>query len=165
MVKKDRSALILNDLSKNMLPPFYQTHLQQRLTRTQFLVLGLFLDVLQSERQVKLEQLVPIFPYPITIESRRRKLQRFLNLPQLTLDLLWYPFITYWLNTYCPVCQTRTIAIDRTQWGSINLLVVSLIWERRALPLFWTLLPKLGSSNLAEHTAAIAPVLPLLKDY
>lgn len=83
-----------------MLPPFYQTHLQQHLTRTQFLVLGLFLDVLQSERQVKLERLVRIFPYLITIESRRRKLQRFLDLPQFTLDLLWYPFITYWLNTY-----------------------------------------------------------------
>lgn len=55
--------------------------------------------------------------------------------------------------------------IDRTQWGPINLLVVSLIWERRALPLFWTLLPKLGSSNLTEQTAANATVLPLFKDY
>jgi len=66
-----------------MLPQFYQTHLQQQLTRTQFLVLGLLLNVLQSEKQVKLERLARMFPYPITIESRRRKLQRFLELPQL----------------------------------------------------------------------------------
>lgn len=97
-----------------MLAQFYQTHLQQQLTRTQFLILGLLLHVLQSERQVKLERLARMFPHPITIESRRRKLKRFLELPQLTLDLLWYPLITYWLTTYCQAGQRLTIAIDRT---------------------------------------------------
>jgi hypothetical protein len=67
-----------------MLPLFYQTHLQQHLTRTQFLLLSILLNLLQSERQVKLEQLARVFPYPITALCRRRKLQRFLNLPQLT---------------------------------------------------------------------------------
>ena len=38
-----------------MLPQFYQTHLQQHLTQTQFLVLSLLLNVLQSSKQVKLE--------------------------------------------------------------------------------------------------------------
>ena len=32
-----------------------------------------------------LERLVRVFPYPITTESRRRKLQRFLDLPELTI--------------------------------------------------------------------------------
>ncbi|MEG4626334.1 hypothetical protein Q5691_18855 [Microcoleus sp. w1-18aA5] len=67
-----------------MLLLFYQTHFQQHLTRTQFLVLRILLNLLQSSRQVKLEQLALWFPYPITAESRHRKLQRFLNLPQLT---------------------------------------------------------------------------------
>jgi hypothetical protein len=163
--KKIGQTKVTHDLSKNMLPQFYQTHLQQQLTRAQFLVLGLLLNVLQSEKQVKLERLARMFPYPITIESRRRKLQRFLELPQLTLNLLWYPLITYWLATYCQAGKTLTIVIDRTQWGSINLLMVSLVWEQRAIPLFWTLLPKLGSSNVTEQMDAIAQVLPLLKDY
>ena len=97
-----------------MLPQFYQTHLQQHLTQTQFLVLSLLLNVLQSSKQVKLEHLARMFPYPITIESRRRKLQRFLKLPQLRLDLLWYPLITYWLTTYCQVGQRLAIVIART---------------------------------------------------
>ena len=67
-----------------MLPLFYQTHLQQHLTRTQFLLLSILLNLLQLERQVKLEQLAQVFPYPITALCRRWKLQSFLNLPQLT---------------------------------------------------------------------------------
>jgi hypothetical protein len=104
-----------------MLPLFYQTHLQQHLTRTQFLVLSILLNLLQSSRQVKLEQLDRVFPYPITALCRRRKLQSFLNLPHLTLCQVWYPLITYWLTTYCQVGQTLSIVIDRTQWGYINL--------------------------------------------
>ena len=148
-----------------MLPLFDQTHLQQHLTRTQFLVLSILLNLLQSEKQVKLEQLARVFPYPITAESRRRKLQRFLNLPQLTQRQIWYSLITYWLTTYCQVGQTLSIVIARTQWGYINLLLVSLVWEKRAIPLSWSLLPKLGSSNLTEQKDAIAEILPLLKDY
>jgi hypothetical protein len=34
-----------------------------------------------------------MFPSPITIESRRRKLQKFLKLPQLRLEVLSYPLI------------------------------------------------------------------------
>jgi len=86
---------VTNDLSKNMLPLFYQTHLQQHLTRAQFLVLSILLDLLQSERQVKLERLASAFPYPITTESRRWKLQRFLDLPKLTISQICYPLITY----------------------------------------------------------------------
>ncbi len=148
-----------------MLPLFYQTHLQQHLTRAQFLVLGILLELLQSQRQVKLERLASVFPYPITTESRRRKLQRFLSLPQLTIDRIWYPIITYWLTTYCQVGQTLSIVIDRTQWGCINILTLALVWEKRAIPLSWSLLPKLGSSNVAEQKDAIAEILPILKDY
>ncbi|UNU20933.1 hypothetical protein D0A34_20485 [Microcoleus vaginatus PCC 9802] len=64
-----------------MLPLFYQTHLQQHLTRSQFLVLSILLNLRQSERQVKLEQLALWFLYPITAESRRWKLQT--HIPQV----------------------------------------------------------------------------------
>ena len=157
-----------------MLPLFYQTHLQQHLTRAQFLVLGILLELLQSQRQVKLERLASVFPYPITTESRRRKLQRFLSLPQLTIDRIWYPIITYWLTTYCQVGQTLSIVIDRTWRGLYQHTHVKrsypegnrpAVWEKRAIPLSWSLLPKLGSSNVAEQKDTIAEILPILKDY
>ncbi|MEG4007302.1 hypothetical protein QUA41_10435, partial [Microcoleus sp. Pol11C1] len=67
--------------------------------------------------------------------------------------------------TYCQVGQTLSIVIDRTQWGCINILTLALVWEKRAIPLSWSLLPKLGSSNVAEQKDAIAEILPILKDY
>jgi len=148
-----------------MLPTFYQTHLQKQLTQTQFILLTILLSLIQSEKQVRLERLARVFPYPITTESRRRKLQRFLEIPQLTIALIWFPLITYWLTTYCSVGQTLSVAIDRTQWGCINLFTIALIWQKRAIPLYWCLLPKLGSSNLQEQTLAIQQVLPLFKEY
>ncbi|MEG4528508.1 IS4 family transposase [Microcoleus sp. C2D2] len=114
---------------------------------------------------MRLERLARVFPYPITAESRRRKLLIFLDLPQLTLAGIWFPLITYWLTTYCRVGQRLSIAIDRSQWGCINLFMVSLIWQRRAIPLYWSLLPKLGNSNLQEQTLALKQVLPLFKEY
>jgi hypothetical protein len=120
---------------------------------------------MQSEKQVRLERLSRVFPCLITAESRRRKLQRFLDLPNLTIELIWFPLITYWLTTYCRVGTRLSIAIDRSQWGCINLFMVSLIWERRAIPLYWSLLPKLGSSNFESQTTNLQPVLPLFSEY
>ena len=37
--------------------------------------------------------------------------------------------------------------------------------QKRAIPLYWCLLPKLGSSNLQELTLALEQVLPLFKKY
>ena len=148
-----------------MIPTFYQTHLKKQLTSAQFLVMTTLLSVMQSEKQVRLERLARVFPYPITTESRRRKLQRFLDLPNLTISLIWFPLITYWLTTYCRIGTRLSIAIDRSQWGCINLFMVSLIWERRAIPLYWSLLPKLGSSNFDEQTTNLQPVLPVFSQY
>jgi hypothetical protein len=70
------------------MPQFYQTHLKDQLTMAQFLLLSLMVQLLQSLRTVKLESLAAKLPLPILAESRRRKLQRFLSLPQLKLELL-----------------------------------------------------------------------------
>jgi hypothetical protein len=46
-----------------------------------------------------------------------------------------------------------------------NIFVISLIWEHRALPLYWQILSKRGSSNLQEQQLLIRPILSLLKNY
>jgi len=59
--------------------PFYQTHLQSQLNRADYLLLTLLVNLLQSIKQVKLETLATL-PLPITFNSRRKKVQRFLSL-------------------------------------------------------------------------------------
>jgi hypothetical protein len=148
-----------------MIPTFYLIHFKKQLSSAQLKLIEILLPLIQSEKQVRLERLSRVFPYPITTESRRRKLQRFLDLPHLTISLIWFPLITYWLMTYCRVGSRLSIAIDRSQWGGINLFMVSLIWERRAIPLYWSLLPKLGNSNFESQTTNLQQVLPLFSEY
>ena len=55
--------------------------------------------------------------------------------------------------------------MDRTQGQEYNVLMVSAIYQKRAFPLFWTLLEKQGASNLAEQQQVLRPVVRLLKKY
>jgi hypothetical protein len=148
-----------------MMPSSYQTHLQSQLNRAEYLLLIMLVNLLQSLKQVKLETLATALPLPITFESRRKKIQRFLSLPHLTLRNIWFPILQAWLSTNFKPQKVLYLAIDRTNWGCINLLMISLIWENRALPIYWELLPKKGNSNFEEQTAAISQVFPLFKDY
>ena len=57
---------------------------------------------------------------------------------------------------------TVYVAIDRTTWREVNLLMASVIWKGRAIPLYWQLMENLGNSDCAELTALLAKELPLL---
>jgi hypothetical protein len=49
-----------------MLPTFYQAHLQKQLTHAQFILLKILLDLIQSEKQVRLERLLQgYFPFQL----------------------------------------------------------------------------------------------------
>ena len=84
---------VQHPLTKNMFPQFYQRVLETHLSPTQYLTLQLLILLLQSHRQVSLARLAQLFPQPIKYESRLRNLQRFLNLPNLSAKLLWFPII------------------------------------------------------------------------
>jgi hypothetical protein len=43
--------------------------------------------------------------------------------------------------------------------------MVSVVWDKRAFPVYFELLPKLGSSNISEQTAIMSKVLPIFKNY
>lgn len=76
-----------------MLPQFYQSCFQNLLTPTQYTTLQILVLLLQFHKNVTLEKLATVFPQPIKFESRRRCLQRFLALPQLNVQLLWFPLL------------------------------------------------------------------------
>jgi hypothetical protein len=149
-----------------MLPQVYQTCFQSQLSANQCLTLEILIWLLQVHKQVRIERLAALFPQPIKFESRRRRLQRFLILPLISISVLWFPIIKYILRTYFNQKSSQMIlAIDRTQWRDKNLFMVSVIWSKRAIPIYWKLLDKRGSSNLREQKALLCPVLRLLKGY
>ena len=165
-----------------MLPQFYIDYLKTYLPSSEFLTLQILVWLLQVNRQIRIERLASSFPYPIKCESRRKKIQRFLKSSNLSLSLLWFPLIKKIISTQFKKGERLIITIDRTQWKTNNISMGSVIWRKRALPIYWLLLdkkaeatpravnaqgnaPQAGSSNFYEQMATIRPVLKLLKDY
>ena len=50
------------------------------------------------------------------------------------------------------------IVIDRTQWKENNLILVSLVYKRRAIPVYGAWLPKKGNSHLEQQKEVLDPV-------
>jgi hypothetical protein len=148
-----------------ILPEFYTTILSNYLSPSQRLTLEILVWLLQVHKQVRIERLAACLPIPILYESRRRHLQRFLVLRKLSVPLVWFPLIKCILSSQIPPGSRLVVPLDRTQWSANNLLMVSVIWKKRAFPLYWLFLEKAGSSNLNEQIAVLRPVLKLLKGY
>lgn len=165
MVKKDRAVIVNKLYLLKMLPPLYQTHLENQLNSSELLLLNLMINILQDIKNISLEKIATVLPIPILFESRRKKIQRFLSLPIFSIEALWFTVIKNWLSQNLSTNQTIYLVIDRTIWQRNNLIMISMIYERRAIPIYWELLAKLGSSNLTEQISLIAKVLDLFKDY
>jgi hypothetical protein len=148
-----------------MLPSFYQEFLERYLKPAQLITLKMLVWLLQSQKQVRIERLAANLPLPILEDSRRRHIQRFLSINKLSILMLWFPLIREILSRQIKAGEQLVIAIDRTQWKENNVLMVSAIHQKRALPIFWTLLDKNGACNLAEQKQLLRPVILLLKKY
>ena len=165
MVKKDGALVVNKPHQMKMLPPLYQNVLKQYLDTRQLLSLQMLVWVLQFQKQVRLERLAALMPLPIKFESRRRHIQRLLNLGDFTVKSIWFPIILSLIKQQFSVEQPLIIAIDRTQWNHNNLFMVSCIWGKRAWPIYWVFLDKRGASNFQEQKDLLDPVFSLLKDY
>lgn len=165
MLKKDRSVIVKKTYLLKMLTPLYQTHLESQLENSELLFFNLLINVLQNIKEVSLEKLANALPLPILFESRRKKVQRFLSLPILNIEKIWFPLIKTWLAQNFTPHQIIYLVIDRTKWESKNLIMISLVYDFRAIPIYFEFLPKLGSSNLAEQSRIFSQVIPLFKQY
>jgi hypothetical protein len=166
-----------------MFPSFYQKVFRAHLSEAQYLTLMLLVMMIQSQRQIQLARLASVFPQPIQYKSRIRNLQRFLILPQLSVRLLWFPILKYWFRQeyqgrglnrehrrHLKKLKRRTgqylvLALDRTQWKGRNLFMVTVIWGNHALPVYWVLLPKEGSSNLATQVRLLKSAIQLFQPH
>ena len=133
------------------LPELYSKHLTKQFNYPQYLILLILINLLQNFKTVRLEELARRFPYSIQLRSRVKKIQRFLSLKQFNLKTLWFPNLKTWLDEEWNIKEMVDLVIDRSQWREINLLMVSLVYNHRAIPVYFSLLPKKGNSNLKEQ--------------
>jgi hypothetical protein len=101
------------------------------------------INVLQDIKEISLEKLANALPLPILFESRRKKVQRFLSLPVLQLPKIWFPLIKDWLAQNFTSRDAIYLVIDRTKWERKNLIMISVIYDQRAIPIYFEFLPKL----------------------
>ncbi len=97
-----------------MFPQFYQIHLEKKLKSAEYLTLKILVYLLQSQKQVSIELLATLMPYPIQFESRRRSLQRFLKLDSLNIESLWFPLVKEILQAKFKKSKPLKLVIDRT---------------------------------------------------
>ena len=147
------------------LPELYSKHLKKQFNYPQYLILLILINLLQNLHTVRLEELARRFPVPIQLRSRIKKLQRFLSLSQFNIKTLWFPILESWIKTEWHLSKVIYLVIDRSQWRTINLLMVSIVYDNRAIPVYFSLLPKKGNSNLTQQKQVLEPVLKLLQDY
>jgi hypothetical protein len=69
------------------------------------------------------------------------------------------------LETYFEEKETIYLVIDRRKWSCINLLMISIVWEKRAIPIYFELLKQKGNSNLKQQTEALTEILGIVKKY
>jgi hypothetical protein len=85
-LKKDGVEIVKWPHLRIMFPQFYQIHLEKKLKSAEYLTLNILVYLLQSQKQVSIELLATLMPYPIQFESRRPSLQRFLKLDSLNIE-------------------------------------------------------------------------------
>ena len=120
----------------------YQSQIEKYLTKSQILTLQLLIWLLQVQKEVRIERLASCLPMPILYASRRKKIQRFLVVSSDSLPLFWFPIIKSIVEKEFKLSKRLILVLDRTQWKDNNVFMISVMWRKRALPIYWLLLPQ-----------------------
>jgi hypothetical protein len=85
------------------------------------LFLNILINVSQDIKEVSIEKIATNLPIPILFDSRRKKLQKFISLPTLNIEKVWFPIIKNWLAQNFTLAQTIYLVINRTNWSRTGL--------------------------------------------
>jgi hypothetical protein len=136
------------------------THLQRDLPREPLTrlvnVAALALGILRS-KSLQVGQILTALPLAGTRDALKKRVQRFLKNPDVTVELYYEPLARRILQRLATGGARIHLTIDRTEWGTFNILYVCVGWRGRALPLLWTMLGP-GASSFTEQQALLAVV-------
>jgi hypothetical protein len=112
--------------------------------------------VLRS-KSLQLGQIVTALPLDGTRDTLKKRVQRFVKNPGVTVEVYAEPVARRILQRLAAGGARRYLTVDRTEWRTFNLLYVCGGWRGRALPLLWTPLGP-GASSFAEQQALLTVV-------
>lgn len=94
-------------------------------------------------------------------ESLVQRMRRWLKNPQIDADALYEPIASDILKR---LQQTHIrLQLDRVQLDDRhNVLMVSVYWRKRALPIAWEVLPTVGNSNLEQRSKLLKQVAAMM---
>jgi len=132
----------------NGLQAALRTHLPWHGARLTFL--ALFLVALFRVETVNLDKLSSVFANRAKPESNYKRLTRFLRAFPVDFDDIARAIVSW-----SQIPQPWTLSLDCTNWsfGSVhfNILMLGIVHEGLAFPLFWTMLDKRGNSTSDER--------------
>jgi hypothetical protein len=123
--------------------------------------LALLMTGIFSSRDVRLSRIAEHVPLDMQEDSVAQRFRRWLKNPRLNERAIYDPVARQLLVS---LRHTRLrLQIDRTLIDNrFNVLMVSLAYRRRAIPLVWLVLPHLGSSTFMEREEILSQVADLL---
>jgi len=114
------------------------------------------LGVLRS-KSLQVGQILTALPLAGTRDTLKKRVQRFLKNPSVTVELYYEPLARRILQRLAGGGARIHLTVDRTEWGAFNLLYICVGWRGRALPLLWGRLGP-GASSFAEQQELLAVV-------
>lgn len=117
--------------------------------------LSMFLVALFKVKTVNFTEIATALNPDAKISSNHRRLQRFFADFELDYDGIAKIVVALVPQT----SEGFILSLDRTNWqfgkSSINLLVLGIVYQGMAFPVYWTFLDKKGNSNTAERIAIL----------
>lgn len=129
------------------------SHLPWHGARLSFL--AMFLIALLKVKTVNLTEIATALNPKAKISSNYRRLQRFFGEFELDYDVTAKLMVALLPQPD----EGYTLSLDRTNWQfgqyAINLLVLAIVYNGVAFPIYWHFLAKKGNSNTAERIALL----------
>src|SRR5271157_642537 len=151
-----------NRLYDTWLRRFCELRPQQRITQIRNFV-WLMIGIYQSH-SVCLSKIAGKIPGPAMLVSSTRRLSRFLDNPAVHVREWYQPIAQHWLEAQAACLGEVRLIVDGTKVGfGHQLLMVSLAYRRRAIPIAWTWVPYVrGHSSAFKQLALLNYVRTLL---
>jgi hypothetical protein len=108
-------------------------------------------------KSLHLGQIVTALPLEGTRDTLKKRLQRFVKNPGVTVEVYYEPVARRILQRLAAGRVRMHLTLDRTEWRGFNLLYVCVGWPGRAVPLLWTPLGP-GASSFAEQQGLLTVV-------